>query len=608
MGLHYKPKRVSTLPYVDTCLCTLQHQIAAVAPCSESAKLPHGSLLSISLVGFQFQEEALLAIPSPLQTFLEVLQADMTPPQKKPKVQPTLVTLESKPSFISLPSRALRRIIFYMRDPDPATPKNIQEPHKRDKTCRHSFIRPAFHLAITCKRLYTLYRELMTKPDFFGSRYLFSTACDPSICLTPLLNKVRLLRITGYSPFQEEYRCVIGIKETTYEIGKVAEGFRISSGQAKGWRTEQNEFWLLERELAPFLQAVKKVPVKYLEVDECFTLLPKTFWTTIANAWKDHLDEMRIHDTFGVFDQRNLSEIARVQNLRKIRLWSQAVSCIDPLANLTTLKHLSLRSCLIDDNTFEPVLRCLKNLELLDIADTCITPRIFRSLPKSLTALEAGDQEPYRARGLMKAFSTRCSCIAFTSSETEHLETCEQVNSGPLNPRWATKNMSFLSMEGLPRLTKLSWGHWNQYAQGIASLAGVIASLESLALFGYDFNDETISMLPCAVNLKNLRMYGCSVSDCSAYEIGRKATLQSLTIVNCPDITDMGLLEIADGSAARLNTLRSIILDESVQHLRTPKDLMAELGRRGVGRPELNTSATSLHQTKSSISQTSRTS
>lgn len=498
-----------------------------------------------------------------------------------PPIGTTLqASVSVKHTLLSLSDENLCRIISYMREPGLKSPNNVnhvQYGRNQGQECQHSFIRGAFCLAQTCKRLYRLFRTQMFQSETFGMEdrrkhgtengvkeaLLLSPSCDPFVCLTPLLNMMQALRIKPRHPMYGLYHCKVGTSVREYDCEPMVVGFRSDSRQISEWTVITREFNLREDQVESFLQVARRFRgVRHLHVNGCPIILGTNIWTTIANAWHNSLDDVWIEDSDSLFDERNLAELARMRKLKRLHLWSQAVSCVDPLANVTTIKQLSLHSCLIHDHAFEPVLRCLKNLECLDISDTCITPRIARCLPRTLTSLQAGEQLPYRYRRNAQDPSKICFCVLYTLSEYEHLGTCEVMNPGPLNPRWQTKNEQFLTYESLPDLKTLEWGRWSQLAQGIASLAGVMASLEKLCLYGIDFNDEIVDMLPCAMNLKELHIYGCGISDRTAFAIGRVATLQSVTIINCPLITVIGLFEIADGEAARRNRLQSISLEE----------------------------------------------
>lgn len=503
-----------------------------------------------------------------------------------PKTINPLPSKERPNSFrlLSLPERALYLIIGYMTFPPPSHPNSHHQHEQHDAKqsplanhtpkpqCRHSFIRPAFSLAQTCTTLYTLYRNRMLRPDFFGTDDLLSPDCDPAYCFVPMFKRLRSLKITGDDPFSDTFRCEFIVSERLYtcDLSDKHPTHHMQLGPRR--RLIRNESLLHANQVASFFNAAHNFrEVRRLQLSECPPAFHDHIWKLIADAWSTVLSELFVEDVFMMFEESVLEQVVRMKALCSVQLMSQAVTYVTPFLNLSLLRYLDLSGCTVYDDDLEPLMASLGHLERLDISDTYVSPEIAYTLPNTLVALAAGERHVHTQPPIVDDTPNNtyenCFCFAYADEENEHVQNCETKNTGDGNPRWNTKNYAFLRPDKLPVLTELKWGHWGCYAQGIGSLSGVIPSLRSLTLSGKDYGDEVAQFLLSAARLLHLELLGCDVTDDTAFAISKMTNLTGVDISNCLRISSVGLFAMADGRAAKegkLEGIRTIVSDEPI--------------------------------------------
>lgn len=403
----------------------------------------------------------------------------------------------------------------------------------------------------------------MLSPHFFGKGYLLSLNCDPGYCLTPMLKRLRALKIIGDSPFADMYRCEFIVSERLYSRGVVDNRPIQAVERHVQRRLIRNEFILNEDQVLPFFRVAWNFrEVRRLHLADCPAAFKEDIWKLIADAWRAVLSELIVQDVFMMFEGSVLEDVRRMKGLCSVQVMSPAVMSATPFLHHGLLRHLDLSCCTLYDEDIEPLLFNLTVLEHLDLSDTYVTPEIAQILPGTLTAFAAGEKNVHSHPPLVDGFSdnpfSNCFCFAYTGKEDGHTETCETEKPNGDNPRWNTKNYAFLRPDRLPFLQELKWGHWGDFAQGIGSLSGVISSLRSLTLSGRDYDDEVSQFLLCATRLARLELLGCDITDDTAYVISRMANLDSVDVSNCTRVTSVGLFAIADGRPAREGRLRGI--------------------------------------------------
>lgn len=444
-----------------------------------------------------------------------------------------------------LPKKAILRIMTHLQTPIPGI-----------KPCPHLFIRPAFALAQTCRQFYELYRAKVLLLASVGSRnILLSQSCNSS-CLPSLLPGTKSIAVRGHGPFAALFHTALTIEKPCYMTPLTNQNTSMDHNRAPEVYRSDAALW--EMQLLDLFRAGKYVPgLRRVQMLECPMILGTELWCVVAENWHACLQELLIEDSYAVFEESSLAHIACLSELTVLQISSQAIHCIDPLANLTQLKELNLKSCLIEDDTFLPVLRNLKHLRKLDVSDTLITPFVMRCLPHSLAVLLAGEQNIYHREGQRPLSS--CTCFLELGAQDAHIEICEHsgINTA-VSSRMELKNAAFLNAEQLPMLGELQWGRWGSLAQGMTSLVLVLPILKCLSLYGPDFDDDVGQLLFLTKTLSNLELIGCRVTNNSAFLIGGVPTLISVTIYNCPSVTEEGQFGIADGLASRRGVLQSV--------------------------------------------------
>lgn len=487
-------------------------------------------------------------------------------PSQMPKPEPMLLQC---PKLQTLPEKAKLLILLHLQ-----TNSQVLNP----ASCPHMFLKLAFPLAQASRHFYHLYRTQIFHLANVGCKNLLLTNECTDLCLAPLLTAIHTLAIQGYGPFAEIFHLSLSITPPFHIACPPFSNQTSSTGVAIPPKLYRADAAVWETQLHNLLVAGRYHPyLRRLHIMECPVIPGKDLWRTIANNWFQCLEEILLDDTYSMFDEADIAHIARMSTLRILTISSQAVRCVDPLANLTQLKELSLNSCLIEDHTFEPVLKNLKHLLRLDVSDTLITPFIMRSLPHTLTALHGGEQALYRREGALPL--ARCSCFFVVGDGDTHVPACEHSKTlAAVVTRMETKSIYFLRSEQVPKLQELHWGRWGSLAQGMSALVLVLPILRILTLYGPDFDDEVGQLLFLGEKLTHLEIVGCSVTNITAYSIASLSSLVSLSIFRCKGINEEGRTAITHGLAFRRGILQNVTYD-SVQVSLSPTTIK-EQGRQ----------------------------
>lgn len=464
--------------------------------------------------------------------------------------------------------------------------------------CRHRDWRAALPLALCNIRLYCVYRSLLLATavkrtpvqivdtdstdtyaaqlvDIDGTATCTGQLVDADCtvtCTGPLLPNMRRLVIAGDGPFSDIFRTILVYYERPYCTNvRILPGFQVNNQAGVSFAAVN----IAEDCISLLLETARHNPqLRELFVKEPPSKLSEDFWKCVAQAWGSCLQNLHIDDTFCAFFETSLADIAQIKSLRRLRIISQSVRNIYPLAILSQLRVLILSHCLVDDSTLAPVLPSLQQLRELDVSDTLVTPVIMCVLPPTLNTLKAGDQTRYRSNG--PAALPSCSCFRHFSEPGKHDSNCVNSGSaGAIASRKHTSEVQFLDHRKLCGLRRLEWGSWAVMQQGILSVENMLPSLRKLSVYGADYNDEVANAILAGQHLMYLFFWACDVSDKTARAVSQLPALKYVSFNNCPLVTREGKLAIARGVAAQSNVLKAVRFGTETQ---TPSQINAEAG------------------------------